>query len=187
MRGFWHEVGEFLETVILAIVVALIINTFFLQSFYIKEQSMEPTIFPQDRVFVNKLVYHLRSPRTGEVIIFRHTDPQMGTRELIKRVIALPGQTVEIRDGKVYINGELLEEPYVVYHDHDSYGPAVVPPGMLFVMGDNRPVSMDSRYFGFVSMKDLTGRAFVVYWPPSHAKVLGVQAGWLPAFRPATS
>jgi signal peptidase I len=125
---------------------------------------MQPTLYPRDRIIVNKVLYRLRPPARGDVVVFKFPlDPQ---RDFIKRIIALEGETVEIRQGYVYINGRRLEEPYLPYETVSDYGPSEVPPGYLFVMGDNRNNSEDSRVWGALHQKYLVGKAFFVYWPP---------------------
>jgi signal peptidase I len=161
---------------------------------------MVPTLEVGDRVFVNKVVYHLSDIHRGDVVVFESPDPgdapdrgviggflhwlgegigfaQPENEDLIKRVIALPGEAIEIRDDVVYIDGEPLDEPYLTSgaRRHTGDFPATrVPPGRLFVMGDNRGNSADSRYgLGFVPADLVVGRAFVIVWPPSHLGGLG--------------
>lgn len=176
--------------VVVALTVAVLIKTFLVQAFYIPSGSMEPTLLPGDRVLVNKLAYRLGEPRRGDVVVFdspfdsqgrteplwqavaRHVAEALGVgtpaSEFIKRIVALPGETISIEDGRVYVNGELLEEPYVSPERSFSDGESlVVPPGHVFVMGDNRTRSQDSRVFGPIPLEDVVGRAFVRVWPPS--------------------
>ncbi len=135
---------------------------------------METTVFPNDLVMVDKISYHLHEPRRGDVIIF--WPPGMTTDDpYIKRVIGLPGETVEAKDGKVYVNGKVVSEPYLHGYVMADFGPTVVPQGQLFVMGDNRAVSLDSRVFGTVPMKSIIGRAMFAYWPLKHFVVLKAQ------------
>lgn len=193
--GFLRELPGLL---LVALLLALLIKSFLVQAFFIPSQSMEQTLQIGDRVLVNKVVYHLHPPRRGDVIVFEDplptaeparnpvsafwhwlteglglsTNPE---KDFIKRVIALPGETLEIRQGVVTINGKALDEPYLLHplQDLRDYGPRVVPEGTLFVMGDNRPNSNDSRFgLGLVPMDNVIGRAFVVIWPPS-------RMGWL--------
>lgn len=156
-----------LETIAPAMMVALAINLFVAQATRVHGQSMEPTLHSEQRVVVEKLSYnnwlHLRSPKRGDVVVLRIN----GMDELlIKRVIGLPGDQVEIRDGHVWINHQPLDEPYVVFPADGDYGPIDVPPLHLFVLGDNRNFSNDSRTFGPIPMKDVIGRAWFSYWPP---------------------
>ena len=150
-----------------ALLVAFVIKTFLLQAFYIPSLSMAPTLKINDRVLVNKLSYDLHDVHRGDVVVFE-SPPNEGaaTKDLIKRVIGLPGETVESRDGHIVINGRVLNEPYL--------GPDVVtgplekitvPPHHLWVMGDNRPNSRDSRFFGAIPESLIIGRAFVRVWP----------------------
>ena len=140
----------------------------------IPTESMVPTIEVQDRILVNKLAYDLESPKRGDIVFFE--DPVGGDKPLVKRVIGLPGDEIEIRDGELLLNGDPQEEPYLAEKlcDPDlpltcSFGPVTVPEGHVFVMGDNRTHSVDSRFFGPVPEEDLIGEALVRFWPPGHA------------------
>ena len=159
-----HWLGEAVETILPAVLIALLINLFLAQATRVQGQSMEPNLHTNQRLVVEKISYHFREPRRGDVVVFRH--PRWGSEMLIKRVIALPGERVEIRGGKVYINGYPLDEPYLTQPTTRDYGPIVVPPGHVFVLGDNRGFSNDSRAFGPVPIKDIVGRALFSYWPP---------------------
>lgn len=150
-----------------ALLVAFIIKTFLLQAFYIPSLSMAPTLKVNDRVLVNKLSYDLHDVHRGDLVVFE-SPPNEGsqTKDLIKRVIGLPGETVESRDGQILINGQVLEEPYL--GPDVNTGPlekTTVPAEHLWVMGDNRPNSRDSRFFGPIPESLVIGRAFVRVWP----------------------
>jgi signal peptidase I len=182
---------EYLESVVVAVILALFIRTFAVQAFKIPTGSMEKNLLVGDHLLVNKLVYSpslgpledtllgKKEIRRGHVVVFKYPDEP--ARDFIKRVIGLPGEKVEIRDKKVFINDEPLEESYThfleapLHHDdpeygtrgegrRDNWGPEVVPPGHLFVMGDNRDNSRDSRYWGFLGADQVKGRALLVYW-----------------------
>jgi signal peptidase I len=203
-RGFF---GELPVLIIIAFVLALLLKTFLVQAFFIPSSSMEPTLLEQDRVLVNKLVYRFREPARGEVIVFTKRDeaPELdevepagpvgrflesvagllgmgreGERDFIKRIIGLPGETIEMRDGVVYVDDEPLPEAptdeggYLAMRDMESYGPYEVPEGHLFMMGDNRPNSADSRFpsLGTIPVEDVVGRAFVVIWPVDRLRSL---------------
>jgi signal peptidase I len=183
----WQEYGE---SIFIALALALIIRAFLVQAFSIPSGSMEPTLLVGDYLLVNKLAYGIRNPFTnnvliplgtpqrGDVVVFLY--PQDTSKDYIKRVIGLPGDRVEIRNKKLYLNGQLTEIPppskdpnasHAVYRDpeitpteRDNLGPVVVPKDSFFVMGDNRDRSYDSRFWGFVPMKDLRGRAFIIYF-----------------------
>jgi len=150
-----------------ALLVAFIIKTFLLQAFYIPSLSMSPTLKVNDRVLVNKLSYDLHAVNRGDVVVFL-SPPNEGakTKDLIKRVIGLPGETVESRNGRMVIDGRVLDEPYL---GADVFtGPVektTIPPGYYWVMGDNRTNSRDSRFFGPISKSLIVGRAFVRVWP----------------------
>ncbi|MEJ2314003.1 MAG: signal peptidase I [Nitrospirota bacterium] len=177
---FW----EYAEAIVTALVLALIIRAFVVQAFKIPSGSMEPTLLVGDHLLVNKIGYGIRIPFSDErlvtfgkperddVIVFKW--PKDTSRDFIKRIIGLPGDVVEIRDKKVYVNGEPLDEPYVQYTDEyvrparfgprDNFGPVKVPQGNYFVMGDNRDQSEDSRYWGFVDFPKIKGKAMIIYW-----------------------
>jgi signal peptidase I len=170
-------VRSFIEWVLViggALAVALVVKTFLLQAFYIPSESMVHTLEIGDRVLVNKLSYDLHDVNRGDIIVFEKPPGEGGEiQDLIKRAIGLPGETVEGRDGQIFINGEPLEEPYldegVVTGD---FGPVDIPEGQLFMMGDNRGNSRDSRFFGPISEELLVGRAFLRVWPPGDISTL---------------
>jgi len=185
--------------VLISLVVALVVKSFLVQAFFIPSSSMEPTLLPGDRVLVNKLAYRFGDVGRGDVVVFENPDPalqpdrsilgsfvhwlgeglgfaQPEDEDLIKRVIGVAGDTVEIRDRTAYVNGEALAEPYLTPDARAAmgdYGPVTVPEGMLFVLGDNRGNSADSRAIGFVPEDRVVGRAFVIIWPPSDLGGLG--------------
>ena len=157
-----------------ALLVAFVIKTFLLQAFYIPSLSMAPTLKVNDRVLVNKLSYDLHDVHRGDLVVFE-SPPNEGsqTKDLIKRVIGLPGETVESRDGQILINGQVLEEPYL--GPDVTTGPlekVTVPPEHLWVMGDNRPNSRDSRFFGAIPESLVIGRAFIRVWPVTAISLL---------------
>jgi signal peptidase I len=154
---------EFLKTLLIAFVLAQFIMTSVAQAFQVEQYSMEPNLLPHDRVLVNKFIYRFRSPRLGEVIVLR--PPSDPGRNYIKRVVAVAGQNVQIHDGHVYVDGSMLREPYLTAITWGEYGPSVVPAQDIFVLGDNRPNSEDSRAFGFVPLHNLIGKAILIYWP----------------------
>jgi signal peptidase I len=161
-----HWLFDWAETILVAFILALIIRAFFVQVFWIPSGSMEPTLEINDRIVVNKVVYHFREPERQEVVVFRQVAPEGGPkRDIIKRVMGLPGEEFEIKDGIVYINGNAVDEKHPMNRDFADFGPIVVPPEAYFVMGDNRPASADSRYWGFLPRENLIGPAFIRIWP----------------------
>jgi len=160
-------IREWIETIIIALILALIIRTFIIQVFYIPSGSMEPTLHIRDRIIVNKFIYKFREPKRFEVIVFRYPGRKPGEpkKDFIKRIIGLPGEKLFIKDGKVSINGKLLKETHPVNRDYSNYGPVGIPDKNYFVMGDNRPNSADSRVWGFVPKKNIAGPAFIRIWP----------------------
>jgi signal peptidase I len=160
-----------------AVLLALVVKIFILQAFYIPSPSMYPTLKVGDRVLVNKLSYHLHDVNRGDVVVFERPPSEEASTipDLIKRVIGLPGDSVTFQNGHVFINGEQLPEPYLpagVTTTADFApnrctveAPCLVPPGDVWVMGDNRNDSKDSRYFGPIEQRTIVGRAFVIVWP----------------------
>ena len=184
------EAREWTESIIIAVILALLIRTFVAQAFKIPSGSMTPTLLVGDRIFVNKFIYGaripftdirlpmVREPRRGDIIVFK--SPEDPKKDFVKRLVALDGETVEIKDGLVYINGETISEPdsiKAIYYynrgEHGKEGEKVkVPEGYYYVLGDNSGSSRDSRYWGFVPKKSLVGRAMLIYWPVNRARVI---------------
>jgi signal peptidase I len=183
-------VREYFESIVIAVILALFIRTFVVQAFKIPTGSMENNLLIGDHLLVNKFVFAptilglerallpIGTLKRGNVIVFKY--PEEPERDFIKRLIGLPGETVELREKKVYINGKALDEPYVhflqppgsasefhevtSYDVRERYGPVTVPPNQYFVMGDNRDNSQDSRYWGFLPRDYIKGRALFIYW-----------------------
>jgi len=192
-RGDWYAAAlEVAVLFITALVLAIFLQAFFIKPFIIPSPSMEPTLQEGDRVLVDRLTYHFRKPRKGEVIVFRFNpnDPANATQggnplsrsldllaevlnithqeamPFIKRVVGVEGDVVELREGQLYVNGELYQADYEYVSD-GSNGRWEVPTGTVMVMGDNRPNSNDSRRWGFVPYASIIGRAVAIWWPPS--------------------
>lgn len=177
------ELTEWITALAIAGIVVFLVRWFVISPFIVDGPSMEPNFWHGERIMVNKLLYEFRVPKRGEVIVF-HV-PEDG-RDFIKRVIALPGDTVRVEGDRVYVNGQLIEEPYlekavaeahargVPYNDRD-FPETTVPEGTLFVMGDHRDNSLDSRYptVGFIPLDQVVGRAEFVFWPISHIRYIG--------------
>lgn len=178
------KIREFIESVLIAFVIAAFIISFIVQAFKIPSGSMIPTLLIGDHLFVNKFIYGVKipyirktiipvtDPKREDVIVFIY--PQDRSKDFIKRVIGVAGDTIEMKNKKLFINGKAYADPYGVYDDpailpadvqpRDNFGPVVVPEHSLFVMGDNRDHSLDSRFWGFVDLKDVQGKAFILYW-----------------------
>lgn len=181
-------VREYAESIIIAILLALLIRAFVVQAFKIPSGSMKPTLLVGDHILVNKFIYGIKlrvpftslnytlipisTPKRNDVIVFIYpVDPK---KDFIKRVIGLPGDTIQIKDKKITINHLPMEDLHGVHSDQmtipeaeqprDNTGPLIVPPNKFFVMGDNRDESYDSRYWGFVDQKEIIGQAFIIYW-----------------------
>jgi signal peptidase I len=158
-----------------AFLVAFVVKTFLIQAFFIPSGSMLPTLHEDDRVLVNKLSYDLHDVNRGDLVVFERPEGETAgqIKDLIKRVVALPGERIEQRDGDVYIDGQLLEEPYLDDGtETTNLEPQTVPEDHVFVMGDNRDDSMDSRVFSAIDEDLIVGRAFVRVWPLNHLGLL---------------
>jgi signal peptidase I len=182
---FW----EYTKAIITALILALIIRTFCIQAFKIPSGSMIPTLLVGDHLLVNKIIYGtpvdipftditvfympgFGKPQKGDIIVFK--SPEDPRRDFIKRVVAVGGDTIQMIDKKLYINGKYVNEPFVQYTDHsirlgrneprDYFGPYLVPKDKLFMMGDNRDNSSDSRFWGYVDIKQVKGKALIMYW-----------------------
>jgi len=163
-----HEIRVWTRDLLIAIGLALVIIVFLYQPVKVEGTSMAPLLSDQERIFINKFVYRFEPIDRGDVVVFWY--PMDRSKSFIKRVIALPGETVEIRRGIVYINGREISEPYVPsqYADVSDYGPTTLARGSYFVMGDHRISSNDSRVFGPVAAQFIYGRAVFAYWPVDH-------------------
>jgi signal peptidase I len=178
------KVKEYLESIIIAILIALFIRTFIVCAYKIPSRSMVPTLLVGDHILVNKFIYGVKipllrrtilpvsEPKRGEIVVFIF--PNDRSKDFIKRVIGVAGDKVEIRNKKIFINDKEFKDPFGVYSDslilpksmqpRDNFGPVTVPEKAIFVMGDNRDESLDSRFWGFVDLKDVEGKAFIIYW-----------------------
>jgi signal peptidase I len=163
-----HEIRVWTRDLLIAIGLALVIIVFLYQPVKVEGTSMAPLLSDQERIFINKFVYRFEAIHRGDVVVFWY--PLDRSKSFIKRVIALPGETVTIRQGVVMVNGVVVPEPYVPpqYEDVSDYGPQRVPEGSYFVMGDHRISSNDSRVFGPVPSQFIYGRAVFAYWPVDH-------------------
>ncbi len=169
---------EWVEPVIVAVILALIIRTFVVQAFKIPTGSMRPTLIEGDRILVNKFIYKFRDPERGDIIVFR--SPEDKKKDFIKRLVALPGEKIEISNGSILIHGKAVEGDSVLreryYYNRGDYGrkgqELGVPENAYYVLGDNSISSRDSRYWGFLPEKYLEGKAFLIYWPPKRIRIL---------------
>jgi len=173
---YW--VKEWGEPIVVAFMLAMLIKTFLVQPFKIPTGSMRMTFIEKDRILVNRLLYRFDDPERGDIVVFKY--PVDRKRAFIKRLIGLPGDIVEIKEGKIYINGEIVTDPRIrknYYYNRDDWqfgrrGMKInVPENKYFVLGDNSAHSSDSRNWGFVDRKDFLGRSFFIYWPPTRWKV----------------
>ena len=185
------QAREWAESIIIALAIAIVIQTFLVQAFKIPSGSMIPTFNIGDRIFVNKFLYSARiplvnwrlpildikEPKRGDIIVF--ISPEEPKKDFVKRLIAFGGENVEIKDGKILINGRTPEEPFfkgVYYYNAGDYGQEgkviKVPPDSYFALGDNSANSRDSRYWGFIPKKNLVGKAVLIYWPLYRTKLI---------------
>ena len=163
-----NEIRVWTRDLLIAIGLALVIIVFLYQPVKVEGTSMAPLLSDQERIFINKFVYRFEDIHRGDVVVFWY--PLDRSKSFIKRVIGLPGETVDIRHGLLYVNGQLIPEPYVPpqYTDVTDFGPVKVPKDSYFVMGDHRISSNDSRVFGPVASQFIYGRAVFAYWPVDH-------------------
>ncbi|MEE9911069.1 MAG: signal peptidase I [Deltaproteobacteria bacterium] len=178
------KVQEYIEAIIIAILIAVVIRTFIVQAYKIPSRSMVPALLVGDHLLVNKFIYGVKipiirrtiipvtDPQRGEIIVFIY--PKDRSKDYIKRVIGVAGDKIEIRNKSILINDRPYQDAFGIYSDNtiypaivqprDNFGPVIVPEGSLFVMGDNRDESADSRFWGFVNLKDVEGKALIIYW-----------------------
>ncbi|MFH1269517.1 MAG: signal peptidase I [Candidatus Omnitrophota bacterium] len=180
---------EWIESIIIAFILAMIIRTFVIQAFKIPTGSMRPTLLEGDLILVSKFIYGakvpftasnlpvVRQPKRGDVIVFIY--PQNSKKDFIKRLVGLPGDTVEIKNGTIYINDKPLLDPVFnqrYYYNRGEFGEegrkVEIPEDSFFVLGDNSASSQDSRYWGFVPRKNILGEALVIYWPPQRIRII---------------
>ena len=169
---------ENLESLVWAVALAMIIRTFIMAPFKIPSGSMHPTLIEGDRILVNKFIYHFRPPRRGDIVVFRYPDDPK--RPFIKRLAAVGGDAVEIRDGKIVVNGQPLDGSGIFsvnhYYNQGEYGKAGqvihVPPDSYYVLGDNSASSHDSRFWGFVPKRLMIGQAMCIFWPVTRWRML---------------
>ncbi len=168
LHSLRHEIRVWTRDLLIAIGLALVIIVFLYQPVKVEGTSMAPLLSDQERIFINKFVYRFEPIQRGDVVVFWY--PLDRTKSFIKRVVGLGGETVEIRQGAVYVNGIVVPEPYVPrqYEDLSDFGPVRVPKDSYFVMGDHRISSNDSRVFGPVASRYIYGRAVFAYWPVDH-------------------
>jgi signal peptidase I len=180
----WLEAAK---TIVTAAILAFGIRTFVAEARYIPSSSMEPTLLINDRLIIEKISYHLHDPKRGDIVVFNPTKALQERNfkdAFIKRVIGLPGDTIQVKNGIVYVNGGALSENYIAQKPEYNYGPVTVPPGQYLVLGDNRNNSYDSHYWGFVPKDKFVGRAFVRFWPFDRLGMLDQQSGEQPSEQP---
>lgn len=177
-------IWEYAKAIITALILAMVIRTFIIQAFKIPSGSMIPTLLIGDHILVNKFLYGtkipfsgkrmlmFKKPERGDIIVFKY--PENPSKDFIKRVVAVEGDVIESKNKMIYVNGNKVNEPYARHTDssmrpmgiepRDNFGPVIVPKDKYFVMGDNRDQSYDSRYWGYVDIKDIKGKALILYW-----------------------
>ncbi|MDR3589675.1 MAG: signal peptidase I [Negativicutes bacterium] len=167
-----EEIKDWVISILIAVVLAFFIRYYIVELYMVEGPSMRPTLLNGERLVVNKFIYRFKTPQRGDVLVFRY--PRDPSRDFIKRVIAIPGDTIEMKDGRIFLNGQLLNEPFILERTRGSFPLKEVPEGHLFVMGDNRNNSEDSRFpdVGFVPFELVKGKAVVVFWPLDQMKTL---------------
>jgi signal peptidase I len=168
LHSLRNEIRVWTRDLLIAVGLSLVIIVFLYQPVKVEGTSMAPLLSDQERIFINKFVYRFEPIQRGDVVVFWY--PLDHSKSFIKRVVGLPGETVQIRQGAVYVDGKVVPEPYVPpqYEDLSDFGPKLVPPDSYFVMGDHRISSNDSRVFGAVASRYIYGRAVFAYWPVDH-------------------
>ena len=171
-RSTAEEIKDWVVSIVVAVALAMFIRTFIVELYVVDGPSMRPTLESEQRLVVNKFIYRFHPPEKGDVLVFQY--PRDPSRDFIKRVIAVPGDTIEIREGRVLVNDQLLTEDYILEKTRSEYPKSTVPEGRIFVMGDNRNNSEDSRFadVGFVPYDLIKGKAMLVFWPISAYKTL---------------
>ncbi len=163
MNKLVHGIRDWIKDFLKALVFFLFLQTYVVQGFVIDGACMEPVLHSNEKIIVNKMIYRVRDPKVGEVVVF--TYPLEPGKDFIKRVVGVPGDVIEIRDGYLYRNGKMMEEMFVKEYVFGSYGPHRIPRNKLCVMGDNRNNSHDSRAWGLLDRELVKGRAEVKFWP----------------------
>lgn len=170
-EGLKKWLWEMTESIAIALILAFLIRTFIIQPFYIPSGSMYPNLQPNDKVLVNKFTYYFTEPKRGDIMVFHY--PLDTKKDYIKRIIGLENETIEVKDSQIYINGKILKEPYLPEGlEYGDFSPYKVPAGNYFMMGDNRPDSQDSRYWGSLDKNLIIGKAMIVFWPPKRVMLL---------------
>lgn len=160
-----REVLEWVLLLLLAWIISSLVRVYILDTRLVPTGSMLPTIQLEDRLIVDKLFFKFSPLKRGDVVVFHAPPAADETDDLVKRIIGLPGETLEVRDGYVWINGQPLNEPYILERPNYTYGPVSIPPNSYFVMGDNRNNSKDSHFWGFLPKENITGKVLIRYWP----------------------
>ncbi|MGF7185153.1 signal peptidase I [Desulfitispora alkaliphila] len=161
---------EYVQSILIAVVLALLIRTFIFQPFYIPSGSMEPTLQVRDRIIVSKFYYRFTEPEIGDVLVFKY--PVNESQDFIKRVVGRPGDVVELRDSQLYVNDIMIPESYIKEPHYGDFGPLEINAGEYFVLGDNRNNSKDSRDWGIVPEDNLVGKAHIIFWPLNRIGVI---------------
>lgn len=171
VSGKGYLIRDILESVAIAVVLAVIIKVFLFQNFVIPSGSMEPTLFKGDMLYVSKISYRFSEPVRGDIVVFKYPlDPK---RDFVKRIMGMPGETLEIKNSVVHINGQPVSEPFLRKGlKSPDFGPVKINEGQYFMMGDNRDNSSDSRVWGTVPRKNFVGKAVFIYWPPGRIGAL---------------
>ena len=173
MKNFFEGLRDWFSDFVKALVFFLVLQTYVAQGFVIEGACMEPELHSHEKIIVNKMIYRVKEPEVGEVVVF--TYPYSPNKDFIKRVVGVPGDEVAIKDGFLYRNGKKMSESFVKEYVFGNYGPLKIPEGKLCVMGDNRNNSHDSRSWGLLDKKLVKGRAEIKFWPVDHIGMIPVR------------
>jgi len=166
MKQYLETFKELISIVIIAFILSMLLRTFIIEGRIVPSESMVPTIKVGDRLLVNKFIFYFKEPTRGDIVVFRPPQVLNAKYDYVKRVIGLPGDKVEIKDSKLFLNDREVNEPYLAEPMRTDFGPVTVPENSLLVMGDNRNSSFDSRYWpAWLTEDRLVGKAFCIYWP----------------------
>lgn len=170
-------IREWVETIVIALALAMVVRTFVVAAFKIPTGSMKPTLLEGDKIFVNKFIYRFNPPQRGDVFVFKY--PEDPKKDYVKRLVGLGAETIEIREGRIFIDDKEIDTPSIkniYYRNSGEYGEkgikVKIPEDCFFALGDNSANSRDSRYWGFVPKKYLVGKAFVIWWPPNRIRLI---------------
>lgn len=173
-----ETIWEYVKTILIAIVLGMLLRTFVIDARYVPTTSMVPTIQPNDRLLVNKFLYHFTAPKRGDIVVFKPPEKIHPQGDFVKRVIGLPGERIKVENGYVYVNGKKLDEPYINERPTYNMEEVTVPAGHVLVLGDNRNYSLDGHVWGFLEISSIKGKAFLRFWPANRIGLMSLKKGF---------